>query len=186
MCTLSAHTHIYVFMRSSRNFRLRKSGSMIILIITLEFRKIFAKYLKESLLLPAWFQAKIVKLLLVDEPGCNIGFKTLLAERGKLPLKFTYPAYTSTCPTTMLNKGELNCRELFRLPDCYFLLNSLATCSGASGYVARCEHSRCVHDSPYHWQKTVASWFCLNLSPPDQRGFAEQSNGFSSVVPSGD
>ena len=39
--------------------------------------------------------------------GCNIGSKTLLAERGKLPKKFTCPTDTSTCPATLLNKGEL-------------------------------------------------------------------------------
>ena len=30
--------------------------------------------------------------------GCNIYSKTLLAKRGKLPLKFTCPTGTSTCP----------------------------------------------------------------------------------------
>ena len=42
--------------------------------------------------------------------GCNIASKTLLAERGKLPLNFN-------CPT---------------LPDCRFLSNSFATRNGAS------------------------------------------------------
>ena len=37
--------------------------------------------------------------------GCNIGYKTLFAERGKLPLKSTCPAGTSTCPATLFNKG---------------------------------------------------------------------------------
>ena len=37
--------------------------------------------------------------------GCIIGSKTLLAERGKLPLKLTCPAGTYTCPATRLNKG---------------------------------------------------------------------------------
>ena len=32
--------------------------------------------------------------------GCNIGSKTFLADWGKLPLKFTCPTCTSTCPTT--------------------------------------------------------------------------------------
>ena len=72
--------------------------------------------------------------------------------RGKLPLKFTCAASTSTCPTTLLNKVELHCKDsaqnitcgagqvqvLFRLPDCHFLPNSLATFDGASVYVARC------------------------------------------------
>ena len=60
----------------------------------------------------------------------NIGSKTLLAELGK----FTSPASTSTCPTTLLNKGELygeesaqnitcwaeQVRVLFCLPHCPF------------------------------------------------------------------
>ena len=40
----------------------------------------------------------------MNTSGCNIGSKTLLAEWGKLPLKFTCPTSTSTCPATMLNK----------------------------------------------------------------------------------
>ena len=57
-----------------------------------------------------------------------------------------------TCPTTLLNKGELHCDDsaqnitcrvgqvgvLFCLRDCHFLPNLFATCNGASGYVARC------------------------------------------------
>ena len=39
--------------------------------------------------------------------GCNIGCKTLFSERGKLLLKLTCPAGTSTCPATLLNKGEI-------------------------------------------------------------------------------
>ena len=84
--------------------------------------------------------------------GCNIGPKTLLAKQGRIPLKFASPAGTSTYPTTLLNKGELHCegstqnitcrvgqvRVLFCLPDCRFLMNSLVTYNGASGYVAHC------------------------------------------------
>ena len=83
-------------------------------------------------------------------PGCNIGSKTLLVGRRKLPLKFTCPDSTSTCPSTLLNRVELHCEDsakkitcqagqigvLFHLPDCHILPNSLATCNGASGYVA--------------------------------------------------
>ena len=36
----------------------------------------------------------------------------ILAERGKLPLKFTCPIGTSTCPVTLLKKGELHCKNL--------------------------------------------------------------------------
>ena len=72
--------------------------------------------------------------------GCNIGSKTLLAKRGKLPLTFTCPADSPTCPATLLNKGELQCEDsvqkhylpsraslgLVLLVDCHFLPNSLA------------------------------------------------------------
>ena len=43
--------------------------------------------------------------------GCNIGSKTLLAERGKLPLTLTCLADSPTCPATLLNKGELQCKD---------------------------------------------------------------------------
>ena len=80
-------------------------------------------------------------------PLRNIRSKTVLSQ---LSLKFTCPAGTSTCPAT--HKGELHCKDsaqnitcsslqvkvLFCLPHCRFLLNSLTTCNGASGYVARC------------------------------------------------
>ena len=83
---------------------------------------------------------------------CKIGSKTLLADRSKLPLKFTCPVSTSTCPATLLNKDELHyedsaqnkpcwagqVRVLFCLPDCRFLPYSLTTCNGASSYFARC------------------------------------------------
>ena len=75
--------------------------------------------------------------------GCNIGSKTLLAELGKLSLKFTCPAGTSTCLTTLFNKGELladwgELGSCSACPNIVFLPNSLETCNGASGYVARC------------------------------------------------
>ena len=35
--------------------------------------------------------------------GCNIGSKTLLAEQGKLPLKFTCPAGTTICSPTLFD-----------------------------------------------------------------------------------
>ena len=86
-------------------------------------------------------------------PACNIGSKTSLAKQVKLPLKFTCPAGTSTCPTTLLNKGELHwdsgrtlpktlLAEPGKLGSCsvcpiaVFLTNSIATCNGANGYVA--------------------------------------------------
>ena len=89
-----------------------------------------------------------------SQAGFHIGSKLLLAEWGKLPLQFTCPAGTSTCPTTLLNKGELHCEDstqnitfraghlvklLLCLSDCQFLPNSLATCNRASGYVVHCQ-----------------------------------------------
>ena len=85
-------------------------------------------------------------LLNKDELHCEDCQKTLLAERRKLPLKFTCPAGTSTCHATLLNKDELHCEDcqknitcragqarlLFCLPDCHFLPKSFATCNGAS------------------------------------------------------
>ena len=50
-------------------------------------------------------------------PGCNIGCKTLFTERGKLPLKLTCPASTSTCPVTLLNKGEIGLCPKHYLPS---------------------------------------------------------------------
>ena len=84
--------------------------------------------------------------------GWNLGSKTLLAELGKLPLKFTCPDGTSPCPATQLNKGNLHFEEnitcragqvwvLFYMDYCRFLPNSLANCNGASGYVACCNSS---------------------------------------------
>ena len=35
----------------------------------------------------------------------------LLAEQGKLPLHFIYPAGTYTCPATLLNKCELHFKD---------------------------------------------------------------------------
>ena len=66
--------------------------------------------------------------------GCNIGCKTSFSEQGKLFLRLTCPAGTSTCPATLLNKGEIGlgpkhtCRAgqvrvLFSLPHCRFLPN---------------------------------------------------------------
>ena len=78
-----------------------------------------------------------------------MGSKTLFSEQGKLPLKFTCSAGTSTCPATLSNKGVIGLcpkhylpggasRGLVQLaPLSFFLPNSLATCNGASGYVAR-------------------------------------------------
>ena len=39
--------------------------------------------------------------------GCNIGCKTLFSERSELALKLTCLAGTSTCPATLLNKGNI-------------------------------------------------------------------------------
>ena len=47
-----------------------------------------------------------------------MGSKTSLAEQGKLPLKFTCPAGTSTCPATLLIKGELHCEDSARNITC--------------------------------------------------------------------
>ena len=81
-----------------------------------------------------------------DYTGCNIDTKTLLAMRGKLPLKFT-------C-LPLLNKGELQSKDtaqnvtcraasgarlglvlLARLP---FFAKFTSTYNGASGYIASC------------------------------------------------
>ena len=42
--------------------------------------------------------------------GCNICCETF-AERVKLPLNFTCPVGTSTCPATLWNKNELHCKD---------------------------------------------------------------------------
>ena len=79
--------------------------------------------------------------------GANIGCKTLFSERGKLPLKLTCPAGTSTFPATVLNKGVVRlCPKHYLLSGASQGLVQLAplpffaefTCNGASGYVARC------------------------------------------------
>ena len=78
--------------------------------------------------------------------GCNIGCKTLLFERGMLPLKLTCPAYNTPCPATPLNKGEIGLCPKHCLPSGASQgLVQLAplpffakfTCDGANGYVAR-------------------------------------------------
>ena len=49
---------------------------------------------------------------------CNIGCsKTLLSELGKLPLKLTFPAGSSTFPTTVVNKGEIGLCPKHYLPS---------------------------------------------------------------------
>ena len=98
---------------------------------------------------------RILQACLRYTSECNIGCKTLFSERGKLPLKLTCPAGTSTCPATLLNNGEIGICPKHYLPSgasqglvqlaplshCRFLPNSIATCNGASGYVARCRYS---------------------------------------------
>ena len=79
-----------------------------------------------------------VKVVNLSNAGCNIGFKTLFSERGKLTLKLTCPTGTSTCPATMLNKGEIGLcpkqnlpsgasQGLVQLAPLPFLPNSLVT-----------------------------------------------------------
>ena len=97
------------------------------------------------------YQCQFQYLLTVSNPtltGCNTGYKTWFAEQGKLPLRFTCRAGTSTCRATLLNKGELHCedsaqnitcwagqvRVLFCLPHCHFFAKF--TCKRASVYVA--------------------------------------------------
>ena len=64
-------------------------------------------------------------------------FQNISCRAGKLHLKFTCPVGTSTCHATLLNIGELHCEDCAQnttcqagqvrvLPDCRFLLNSLA------------------------------------------------------------
>ena len=73
------------------------------------------RVLRASVLMMEWafsmLSAPVLKRLKVTSltslSGCNIGSKTLLPERSKLPLKLTCPADTSTCPATLLNKGEI-------------------------------------------------------------------------------
>ena len=76
----------------------------------------------------------IILIIFIISSGCNIDSKIFLAERGKLPLKLTCPVGPSTCPATLVNKGELHCKDsaqnitcwagqvrvLFCLPDCHF------------------------------------------------------------------
>ena len=50
--------------------------------------------------------------IIVLASRCNISSKTLLAKRDKLTLRFTCPDDASTCPATVLNKGELHCKDL--------------------------------------------------------------------------
>ena len=45
-------------------------------------------------------------------------FQILLAEQGQQPLKFTCPAGTSTCPATLLNKGEIQCKDFAQNITC--------------------------------------------------------------------
>ena len=89
----------------------------------------------------------------MKEAGCNIGCKTLFSEWGKLALKLTCPASTSTGPATLLNKGEIGLRPKHYLPSGASQdLVQLAplpffakfTCNGASGYVARWEGKEMV------------------------------------------
>ena len=51
------------------------------------------------------------------DSGCNMGCKTLFAEWGKLPLKLTCPAGTSTCPATLFNKGCIGLCPKHYLPS---------------------------------------------------------------------
>ena len=53
----------------------------------------------------------------VLHPGCNIGCETLFSELGKLPLKLNCPTSTSTCPATLLNKGEIRLSLEHYLPN---------------------------------------------------------------------
>ena len=55
--------------------------------------------------------------MLVHASGCNIGCKTLFSERGMLASKLTCPAGTSTCPATLLNKGEIGLYPKHYLPS---------------------------------------------------------------------
>ena len=48
----------------------------------------------------------------VSPSGYNIGSETLLAEQGKLPLKFTCPTSTSTCPPLSETKLSYIARTL--------------------------------------------------------------------------
>ena len=89
-------------------------------------------------------------------------YKTLFSERGAVAPKIDFPlghfhlprhyhsgGASGSARGTMLNEVESRLcpnityrtgqvRVLFSLPHCPFLLNSLATCKGASVYVARC------------------------------------------------
>ena len=109
------------------------------------------RVLRASVLMMEWafsmLSAPVLKRLKVTSltslSGCNIGSKTLLPEQSKLPLKLTCPADTSTCPATLLNKGEIpkillaerdNLGSCSACPIGVFLkMNLLAICNRASG-----------------------------------------------------
>ena len=54
---------------------------------------------------------------MLSVPGYNIGGKTLFSEWGKLPLKLTCLASTSTCPATLLNKDDIRLCPKHYLPS---------------------------------------------------------------------
>ena len=62
--------------------------------------------------------------------GCNIGSKALVAKRGKVPIDFTCPAGTSTCPATQLNKRWVS---LWGLSP-----NFILSTSGKFGFCSAC------------------------------------------------
>ena len=82
--------------------------------------------------------------------GWNIGSKTLLAERGKLTLKFTCLAGTSTCPATLLNKSNSRTLPITLLAE-----------RGNLGSCFACPIAIFVK---FTWTLQLAKWFRCALS----------------------
>ena len=79
--------------------------------------------------------AKLIKIISLleycQDTGCDIGSKTLLAVRGKLPLKFI-------CPATQLNKDEIYC-DNFTQNILYAEQGNLGSCSACPIAVFFCQ-----------------------------------------------
>ena len=103
---------------------------------------------------------------------------TSFAERGKLPLKLTCPASTSTCPATLLNKGEIGLcpkhylpsgasQGLFQLAPLQFFAEF--TCNVQRGKWIRCtlSHIWClwIFFFIHSGHMSALSWLVLNGVP---------------------
>ena len=104
----------------------------------------------------------------VLHPGCNIGCETLFSELGKLPLKLNCHTSTSTCPATLLNKGEIRLslehylpngasQGLFQLAPLPFFYR--IHLQRASGYLARW-HPCALDESSLSIRRVI---FCVEI-----------------------